>query len=263
MRTQRDSSQPYLLYSALNRRISAVVLLSVEEEHALAFNESVEARDRLILSHLPLVKSIAFNFKDCGIDVEDLFNQGVIGLIKAVDRYKPTRGRLSTFARHFILGEILYYLNKNQQFMHLPSPLRRAVNKFCRMRKQIGEGATDADIVAAMDLAVNEVTFFRECAEYIIESLDAPVVDSEEALMLGETVGGIDPGFAEVEVRVSVAQLLSHLSRVEREVIRCRYGIDGGVEMSLRAIGKRFGKSHEWVSKVEKAALAKMRKCAK
>jgi DNA-directed RNA polymerase sigma subunit (sigma70/sigma32) len=55
---------------------------------------------------------------------------------------------------------------------------------------------------------------------------------------------------------------LSHLSEVEREVIRLRYGLDDGVEMSLRAVGKHFGKSYEWVAKVQKAALAKMRQHA-
>ena len=79
--------------------------------------------------------------------------------------------------------------------------------------------------------------------------------------MLADTVGSIDPGFAEVENRVSVEQFLSQLSEVECEVIRLRYGLDDGVEMSLRAVGKRVGKSHEWVSKVEKTALAKMRRC--
>ena len=260
MRTKRDISQPCRLYASLNHFIFATVRLSAEEERALVCDESAEARDQLILSHLPLVKSIAFGFNGYGIDVKDLFDQGVVGLIKAVDRYEPARSRLSTFARHFILGEILCYLNKNQKLMHLQSPLRRAVNKFCRARRQIGEGATDADIAAAMNLSDGEVSFLRECAEYTIESLDAPLADSEDAPTLGETVGGIDPGFAEVDTRVSVEQLLSELSEVEREVIRLRYGFDDGIEMSLRAVGKRLGRSHEWVAKVEKAALAKMHK---
>ena len=260
MKTKFDISQPGRLYASLNRFISATVLLSAEEECALALNKSVEARDRLVLSYLPLVKSIAFGFNGYGVDLKDLFDQGVIGLINAVDRYKPTRGRLSTFARHFILGEILCYLNKNQKLFHLPSPLRRAVNTFCRMRRQLGEGATDADIAAVMDLRVDKVAFLRECAEYRIESLDAPLEDSTDTATLGDTVGSIDPGFAEIETRVSVEQLLSHLSEVECEVIRLRYGLDDGVEMSLRAVGKHFGKSHEWVTKVQKAALAKMRK---
>ena len=262
MRTKRDISQPDRLYISLNRLISATILLSAEEECALALNKSAEARERLILSHLPLVRSIASSFKDYGVDMNDLFDQGAIGLIKAVDRYEPTGGRLSTFARHFILGEILCYLNKNQKLLHLPSPLQRAVNKFCRTLRQLGEGATDAEIAAAMNLSEREVPFLRECAEYTVESLDAPLADSADAPMLADTVGSIDPGFAEVETRVSVEQLLSQLTEVEREVIHLRYGFYDGGEMSLRAVGKQLGKSHEWVSKVEKAALAKMHKHA-
>ncbi len=260
MRTKVDISQPHRLYASLNRFISNTVQMSAEEECPLALDESVEARDRLILSHLPLVKSIAFRFKDYGIDVKDCFGQGVVGLIKAINGYDPIRGRLATFARHFILGEILCYLNKNRKFLHLPSPLRRAINKFCRTRRQLGEGATDADIAAAMDLPIDKVSFLRECAESSVESLDAPLADSADNVTLGDTVGSIDPGFAEIETRVSVEQLLSHLSEVECEVIRLRYGLDDGVEMSLRAVGERLGRSHEWVSKVQKVALAKMRK---
>ena len=260
MRTKRDISQPDRLYASLNRFIATTVLLSAEEEHALVCDGSPEARDRLILSHLPLVKSIAFRFKDYGVDVKDCFNQGVVGLIKAIDKYDPIRGRLATFAHHFILGEILCYLNKNQKFLHLPSPLRRTVNQFCRALRQLGEGATNADIAAAMNLSEGEVSFLRECAEYTVENLDAPLSDSEDALMLVDTVGSIDLGFAEIETRVSVEQLLSQLSEMEREVIRSRYGFDDGVEMSLRAVGKRLGRSHDWVAKVEKAALAKMHK---
>ena len=260
MRTKLDISRPDRLYASLNLFIFDTVQLSAEEECALALSDSPEARNRLILSHLPLVKSTALRFRDYGIDVKDLFNQGVVGLIKAVNNYDPTRGRLATFARRFILGEIVCYLNKNRKLLHLPSPLRRAVNKFCRALKQLGEGATDADIAAAMKLSDGEVSFLRECAEYTLESLDAPLSDAENAPMLVDTVGSIDPGFAAVDTRVSVEQLLSELSEVEREVIRHRYGFDDEGKMSLRAVGKRFGRSHEWVSKVEKAALAKMRK---
>ncbi len=263
MRINPEHSQLDRLYPTLTRYISTIILLSAEEERTLALKESAEARDRLILSHLPLVKSIAFNFNNCGIDVKDLFNQGVIGLIKAVDRYKPDRGRLAAFARCFILGEIYCYLNKNQKLIHLPEPLRRAVNKFCRVRRQLGEGATDASIAAVMDSTAHEVSFLRECAGYEVESLDAPLETSEDALTLGETLGSMDPGFDEVEVRVSVAQLLSQLSSRECEVICCRYGLDDGIAMSFRAVGSRFGKSHEWVAKVEKAALLKLRKQVK
>ena len=101
MGTKRAISQPYRLYASLNRFISATVLLSAEEECSLACDKSPEARNRLILSQLRLVKSIAFRFRDYGVDVKDCFDQGVVGLIKAIDKYNPNRGRLATFAHRF------------------------------------------------------------------------------------------------------------------------------------------------------------------
>ena len=262
MRNKRDFSQPHQLYPELERLISSTPILSLEEEQACALRGTDEARERLVLSHLRLVKLIAFDFIGCGVDVKDIFNQGVVGLIKSVDQYLPSRGRLATFARYFILGEILHYLNKTQTLLHLPSPLRRSVNKFRRISRKLGKCATDADIAAAMRCSIENVSDFRECSEHNFESLDAPLTDSDEALMLSDALGSIDPGFAEVDAKLTVNQLLSQLSPIEREVICLRHGLNGP-PLSLRAVGDQFGISHEWVSKIEKAAMMKLRKHAK
>ena len=261
MRNRRDFSQPHQLYPEIERLISSMPILSLEEERTCALEGTDATRERLVLSHLRLVKSITFGFAGCGVDVKDLFNQGVIGLIKSVDQYLPSRGRLATYARHFILGEILCYLNKAETLFHLPSPLRRSVNKFRRIFRKLGEGATDKEIASAMGCSIEHVRCFRECSEQTFESLDAPLPDSDEALTLGEMLGSIDPGFAEVDVKLTMDQLLSQLSPIAREVICLRHGLNGP-PLSLRAVGDRFGKSHVWVSQVEKAAMIKLRKHA-
>ena len=213
-----------------------------------------------MLSHLRLVRSIAFGFTSCGVDVKDIFSQGVIGLIKAVDQYIPSRGRLATFARHYILGEITCSLNKARTLFHLPAPLRRSVNKFLHVSRKLGEGATDVEIAAEMGCSVDHVSCFRECSEQHFESLDAPLADSDdEALTLSDTLGSVDPGFAEIDAKLTMDQLLSQLSPVAREVLRLWHGLDGP-PLSLRAVAKQFGRSHEWVSKIEKAAMVKLRK---
>ncbi len=94
-----------------------------------------------------------------------------------------------------------------------------------------------------------------------LESLDAPLPDSEEALTLSDTLDDIDPGFAEVEVKLTVDQLLSRLTSLQREVVSLRHGLNGP-PLTLRAIGDRFGKSHVWISQVEKVAMMKLRKHA-
>ena len=262
MRNKRDFSQSHQLYPEFERLISSTPILSLEEEQACALGDTDAVRERLVLSYLRLVRSIAFGFAGCGVDVKDLFNQGVIGLIKSVDQYLPSRGRLATYARHFILGEILCYLNEAQTLFHLPSPLRRSVNRFRRICRQLGAGATDTEIAAAMGCSMEHVHCFRQCSEQTFESLDAPLPDSEEALTLSDILGSIDPGFAEVEDKLTVDQLLSRLPSIQREVISLRYGLEGP-SLSLRAVGDRFRKSHVWVSHVEKVAMMKLRKYEK
>lgn len=261
MRTRVDNPSVNELYAETERHIAVTPLLSVEAEQACARKCTAEARLRLIESHMPLVKSIAFGFKGCGVDVKDLFQQGMLGLCKAVDKYQPGRGRLGAFARHFISGEILCCLNKEQTLFHLPSPLRRSVNKFHRVCRQLGQGATDEAIATAMGCDVAHVPCFRECAEHRFESLDAPVGDEDDAETLGETIGELDPRIAEVDAKLTVQQLLSKLSPTERDVIRLRYGFEGA-PLSLRKVGARFNRSHQWVAKVERAAIAKLRKHA-
>ena len=76
MNTKLDFPHSHQLYSELDHFISSTPLLSLEEEQAYALRGTAEARDRLVLSHLRLVKSIAFGFTGCGVDVKDIFNQG-------------------------------------------------------------------------------------------------------------------------------------------------------------------------------------------
>lgn len=85
-----DTSQ---LSPAVEQLISRYPLLSAEEEQALARDGSAAARDELILCNLRLVKSIVLEFSGCGLDPDDLFSEGEVALIQAVDKYKPSRGR--------------------------------------------------------------------------------------------------------------------------------------------------------------------------
>ena len=260
MNTKRHVHYSHQLYSKLDHLIASTPMLSLEEEKVCALRDTDTARERLVLSHLRLVKSIAFRFTSSDVDVKDIFSQGIIGLLKAIDKYAPSKGRLATFARYHVLGEILCYLRKAQTPFFLPDPLRRSINRFSRVSRTLGAGATDAEIAAKMGCAVEQVSCFREYLSQHFEDLDAPLCNSDtEVLTLSDTIGSVDPGFAEVEAKLTVAQLLSKLLPVEGEVLRLHYGLSGS-PLSLREIGVRFGKSHMWVSKIEKAALVKLRK---
>lgn len=252
-----DTSQ---LSPAVEQLISGYPLLSAEEEQALARDGSAAARDELILCNLRLVKSIVLQFSGCGLEPDDLFSEGEVALIKAVDRYEPTRGRLATYARHRIRGKIMDYIDKYRTLVHVPKPLRKQVNQFRSALETLGGSAADEEIAAVMDCSLKELQEIRCCSEQYTESLEAPVVtDTAQEVPFAEAIGTDDADIAAVDHRQLLEFALSFVKPEEAEVLRLRSGIGGGKEMSVREVAEVVGRSKSWVSNTEHAALEKIR----
>lgn len=253
------------LSPAIERLISAYALLKPEEEQQLAYEGSDGSRDLLVLSNLRLVKAIVNTFKGCSIEPDDLFSEGVKGLVKASKKYRPDKGKFATYARQSIRGEIMEYIDKHRTLTHVPKPLRKEVNRFRRTLEKLGGAATDATIAQEIGGSLEKIRSLRVCSEQSIHSLDVPLTgedeDSESTKVL-ETLWTEDVGFADVETATDLATLLSHLSSVEAEVLRLRWGINETEPLSLRAVAVRLGKGKTWVGDIEKEALNKLGKIA-
>ena len=251
-----DTSQ---LSPAVEQLISGYPLLSAEEEQALARDGSAAARDELILCNLRLVKSIVLQFSGCGLEPDDLFSEGEVALIKAVDQYEPTRGRLATYARHRIRGKIMDYIDKYRTLVHVPKPLRKQVNRFRSALETLGGSAADEEIAAVMDCSLEELREIQCCSEQYTESLEAPVVtDTAQEVPLAEAIGTDDADIAAVDHRQLLEFALSFVKPEEAEVLRLRSGIGGGKEMSVREVAEVVGRSKSWVSNTEHTAREKI-----
>ena len=141
------NSHTFQLDVATERLISSYLPLTPEEEQHLAQNGSDESRDKLVESNLRLVKSIVLKFSGCGFEASDLFMAGVTGPVKAVAHYVPSQGRLATFARHHIRGEILDSINTSRTSFHVPNPLRRQVNQYRDARQKLGDDARNPSYI--------------------------------------------------------------------------------------------------------------------
>ena len=151
------SSHTFHLDAATERLILSYPLLTAEEEQVLAREGSDEAREKLVVSNLRLVKSIVLKFKGYGLEATDLFSAGVTGLVKAAAAYRLSRCRLATFARHPIRGEILNHIDTHRTAFHIPDPLRRQVNQYRAACQKQGAAATDADIAEALGWGIEVV----------------------------------------------------------------------------------------------------------
>ena len=253
------------LSPVIERLISAYPLLKYEDEQRLGRDGSNDARDLLVLSNLRLVKAIVNTFKGCGIEPDDLFSEGVKGLVKAAKKYMPDKGKFASYAHHTIRGEIMEYIDKNRTLTHVPKTLRKEVNLFRRILEELDSAATDTSIAEEIGCSLEKIRSLRVCSEQSVHSLGVPLTgedDNPESITVLETLWTDDVGFADVETAADLATLLSHLPSVEAEVLRLRWGINEPEPLSLRAVAARFGKGKTWVGDIEKAALNKLRKIA-
>ncbi|MGQ9699788.1 MAG: sigma-70 family RNA polymerase sigma factor [Candidatus Bipolaricaulaceae bacterium] len=223
------------------------------------------ARERLIISHLRLVVSLAKEYGDTGLDLLDLIQEGNIGLIEAVDRYDPRRGvRLSTYARWWIRQAIGQAIERQSQLIRIPAYLFRAIIRFQRLKAGFGaEGIEESeDILVAPGLTPERLLRVHETVGNVI-SLDTPL-DEEEGTSVEELVADEEMPPPEraalLELfREELLDMVEKLPARDAQVLRWRYGLEGPRPLTLAEIGEKLGISRERVRQLEERALKRLK----
>jgi RNA polymerase primary sigma factor len=244
-------------------------VLTAEEECELAFaikRGDQAARDRMIRMNLRLVVKIAHDFEHRGLSLEDLVQEGNLGLIRAVRDFDPTRGtRFSTYASNWIKQAIRHALINTTPLVRIPSHMVGLLNKWRRaerkLAKELGRAASDVEIARELgitDAQMSLVEYARRARQVRLES-----ASSEEG---GWTVESSPDRHDSPEVEVDRADerrfILKRLDRLEqrdRMIIIFRYGLGGREEMKLREIGEKLGVTREWIRKIEHRTLQQLR----
>ena len=250
-------------------------ILTPEEERSLAVrlrdDGDVEAAQRLILSHLRLVISIARGFLGYGLPYADLIQEGNIGLMKAVDKFEYQRGyKFSTYATWWIRQAITRAIADQARTIRIPVHMVETINRMRQATNQLvyqnGHEPTPEELAKAMDMSVERVREIQRMAQEPA-SLESPVGEEEDS-SLGDFVADENaeaPGKA--ADRAMVAQqinlALKSLTPREEKVIRLRFGLDDGRPRTLEEVGRDFGVTRERVRQIEAKAIRKLhsRKC--
>ncbi|MGD9896161.1 MAG: RNA polymerase sigma factor RpoD/SigA [Candidatus Methylacidiphilaceae bacterium] len=254
------------------REISQVPLLRREEEVELAHRiqkGDAAARQKMIQANLRLVVKIAHDYSTSGLPLLDLISEGNIGLMKAVDRFDPSKGgKLSTYAAWWIKQSIKRALANQSKTIRLPVHL---VDKIARMRRtairlaeEFGREPTDEELAHELGISSSRVGELRTIAIQPA-SLNAAVGEEEDGTSLGELVkdeSAIDPSsiIQSENLRKTVMDLLPTLDARERKILALRFGLEGNQEMTLEEIGKRFHVTRERIRQLQNIALRKVRR---
>ncbi len=247
------------------RDIAQRPLLTAAGEIALA--KRIEkgdqaAKNRMIESNLRLVVSNAKRYRGLGLPFLDLIQEGIIGLIRAVEKFDHRRGfKFSTYATWWIRQAMQRALQQQSRTIRIPvhvgQELARVRAAERRLGGELGRDPTAQEVADAVELSVEQLDELR-AAERIPVSLEAPVgVDGETAF--GTLVPQEAPSpFDELELELaetSIRRALDHLDPRGRMVIELRFGLDGKEPLPLREVARRMNLSAEGVRKLERRAL--------
>ena len=252
------------------KEIGQVNLLTPAEEIELAKQVQAgdaAARQRMISANLRLVVKIAQSYTGLGLPLLDLISEGNIGLMKAVERFDPTKGaKLSTYGAWWIKQSIKRALANQSKTIRLPTHL---IEKLSRMRKlihaltaKLGREPTNQEIATEMGVAPGQVAHWR-AVSLNPASLNAPIGE-DGAGEFSEIVGDdrvVMPfdSMHDGQVNADIKRFFHRLDKREREILTHRYGLDGIEEQTLEVVGERFKITRERVRQIQNAALKKLR----
>src|SRR4051794_21266368 len=270
MRPAEATADSDTLQAFLNQ-IGTYQLLRPEEELALARRieaGDLGAKDHMICANLRLVVSVARQYAPSsqGVPFLDLVQEGMLGLIRAVEKFDWRRGhRFSTYATWWIRQAVERARDGKADTIRLPVNVVRKQRRIARAETQFvaehDRSPTDAEVAELAEMRLDEVQVIRDVAR-AVASLDRRLGDGGDDATFGELLGDDGPGpddLADISFRrAALRAALQELSDRERAVVGLRYGLSGADPAPLREIGRRLGLTPERVRQIESAALHRL-----
>ncbi len=251
--------------------ISKVDLITAQEEVELArrIREGDQmALEKLTKANLRFVVSVAKQYQGQGLPLNDLINEGNLGLVKAAQKFDETRGfKFISYAVWWIRQSILQAIAEQSRVVRVPlnrtGEFRKTLKVFSELEQRFNREPTPEEIAEEMEVSVKEVRDSLNLAKKHV-SMDAPMIQGEENSLLDVLENGNerdpDEGLFDSALRTDLRRVLDHLPERNAEVIRLYYGLDGQEPMTLEDIGAKYNLTRERVRQLKEKGLSKLRK---
>lgn len=254
--------------------ISEIKMFTTDEETACALKAEQgdkDAMDELVRRNLRFVVSIAKQYENSNILLEDLINEGNIGLIIAAQQYKPNTGfKFITYAVSWIRKMIMEYIAKNGRIVRLPSNKINGLSKLNQFTSQLeqkfGRNVDISEVVTEFSdkLSEDELNELAAISVLTFDSFDSSINDDDTTgtlydVVVNENAESSDDIIMTEDLKLQVKNLLKVLKPRDRQIMVDLFGLDGGTPMSLKDVGEKVGLTREMVRQIREKSLRKLR----
>jgi RNA polymerase primary sigma factor len=251
------------------REINETSLLSAEDEHELAIaigNGDIRARDRMVRANLRLVVNIARGYTGKGLGLQDLIEEGNLGLLRAVEGFDPAVGtRFSTYASYWIKQSIKRALINTAKTIRIPAYMVELLSKWrrasTRLAEELGRTPTPEEVARVLGLPKKKLPIIKKAIR--IYNL-TPQTDQADAgwslreMIMDDRARDPELELVEHDNLAHVMNRLESMDQREATVLRMRFGLDDNQPRTLKEIGESLGLTRERVRQIETEALCKL-----
>ncbi len=251
------------------REINETSLLSADEEKSLARrieDGDSEARDRMVRANLRLVVNIARAYTGKGLALQDLIEEGNLGLLRAVEGFDPRMNtRFSTYASYWIKQSIKRALVNTAKTIRIPAYMVELLAKWrratARLQDELGRPPTHEEVGKFMNLPKKKLAIIKKAIRVYNAAPQSEQADagwSLDEMVMDANSRSPDLEMVEADDLKHVLELLDKMDKREATVLRMRFGLDDEEPKTLKEIGESLGLTRERVRQIESEALSKL-----